>query len=229
MVPKNYVLHAEPGSITTTGHPVGFVVEGDPDNPDGRRVVSSPASGGQSSSTVDSNGDFSLHLDAPLDVGTPGEPHVLKILIRALGTRGDTVSLPVGSKDLRGGAKDSCGEDGLICLNGKNVPVQIVSVPAGSDIWRELAQRKTTTASGTLVDAVGMIRAAFEKKRTSAKGSILVLDVGHLGAVVTPRLIASYWETHGDPVAEFELREAWVIGATVRSSFQFVAPVGARR
>lgn len=179
--------------------------------------MSRPASGGQSSSTVDANGDFNLQLDAPLDNGRPGEWHVLKILLQALTARGDAVSLVEGSEDAR-------GEDGLICLNGETVPVQIVTVPAASSIWRELAQTHSATVSGTLTSAVDMIRAAFQKKQNWARGTILVLDVGHLGAVVTPRLIASYIEAYGEPVAEFQLRDAWVVGITARSSFGFSAP-----
>ena len=72
-------------------NPLVFVVKGDPNNPDGGRVVSSPASGGQSSSTVDANGDFSQQQGASLGVGTPGEPHVFKPLIEALGKLGNTV------------------------------------------------------------------------------------------------------------------------------------------
>jgi hypothetical protein len=156
------------------------------------------------------------------EIGRPGEWHVVKVLVQALCARGHTASL-------LGGAQDGRGEDGRISLNNRTFSVQVVSVPTEPKIWRELAQRSSTAASGTLDDAVKMFRAAFEKKRNLAKGTILVLDTTHIGAVVTRRLLEAYQQTHGDPVAEFELRDAWAIGPTVRSSFQFAVPVEARR
>jgi hypothetical protein len=67
---------------------------------------------------------------------------------------------------LRGGAEDSSGEDGLVSPNGKAVSIQIVSVPA----VERVGPAEIRNGIGAPIDAVGMIRTAFEKKRTSAKG-----------------------------------------------------------
>ena len=75
--PRSYVLKAESGKIRITGSPVGFVVEGPPDHPDGRRVDYRPAPGGQSVSQTDVTGTFQADLSGSLERGRSGERHVM--------------------------------------------------------------------------------------------------------------------------------------------------------
>lgn len=119
------------------------------------------------------------------------------------------------------GAVDANGEDGRLLVGDKQLTVQVVSIPADPRIWRELGRFGTSSTRGSLVDAIAIVRAAFEKKREIARGTLLVLNAAHLGAVVGPLLIAAYLDCHGDPVAEFTLAGAWLAGASAHSTFEF--------
>lgn len=60
--PRDHVLDAGPAEFRINVSPIGTVLEGSPDNPDGRRVDSRPASGGQSVSQTDAQGTFHTNL-----------------------------------------------------------------------------------------------------------------------------------------------------------------------
>jgi hypothetical protein len=211
--PTAYVLKAEPLEFRITGQPVGTVVEGPPDSPDGRRVDSRPASGGRSYSSTDRSGAFTADLSGPLDRGRSGEGRVLKVLTQALRARGEHVTPLVGGRDDR-------GEDGRLSINGQDVRVQIVSMPANPEFWKEFSVHDTAFRKGEREYAVRMVRQALLHKKDKAAGTLLALDAAHVGAVVGPRLVEAYVATHGDPEEEFSLVEAWIIGPTARSSFR---------
>ena len=84
-----------------TGYPIGTVVESPFGHPQGRYVISKPASGGQSDSKVDDNGTLHVDLSGSLDKGTPNEWHVKKILEQALKAEGNDVHQVVDPKDDR--------------------------------------------------------------------------------------------------------------------------------
>ena len=67
---SHYAIQAERGDFVVTGHPVGTVVEGAPDNAQGRAVDSAPGSGGRSYSIVDRAGTFIAELSEPLYRGS---------------------------------------------------------------------------------------------------------------------------------------------------------------
>ena len=190
-----------------------MVVEGDPTTAEGRRVDSRPASGGRSFTTIDSTGAFTAELSGPLARGRQGEEHALKILIQALRRRGDEVMLVTG-------ANDSQGEDALLSINRKRVPVQIISIPADATVWKELSSGQPTLRSGNIEEAIRLVREALLHKRDKAKGTLLVLDAAHIGAIVGRRLTEGYRAKHGDPEKEFPLVEVWIVGPTIRSSIR---------
>jgi len=208
-----YVLNAKPGEMRITGHPVGIVVEGPPESPNGRRVDSRPASGGCAYSITDGTGAFAAELSGPLDRGRRREGHALEVLIQALRARGDDVAPLSGSRDDR-------GEDGLLLINGNRVPVQFVSLPVDPSLWKELSSRDTASRSGTIQDAVQLVRQALSHKKGKAAGTILVLDAAHIGAIVGPSLVESYYAAFDDPEEEFSLIEAWIVGPTLRSAIR---------
>lgn len=207
-----YVLNAEAGSITITGQPVGMIVEGRPDAPEGRRVESRPASGGSSLSRTNGDGGFRVELSGALDKGRANERHALEILVEALRASGRDASLT--------GGRDERGEDGVVLLEGTRYVVQVVSVPANPAVWKTLSGSGRVEATGTIDDAVAMIREALEHKRDRAHGTILVLDAAHFGASIGPSLVQAYLSRYRDPRREFSLAEVWLVGPTPRSAFR---------
>jgi hypothetical protein len=211
---RQFHLNAEPGHYGISGQPIGTVIEGPPEAPDGRRVESRPASGGRSYSTTAKDGSFTAEVSGALDRGRTGESHALKILTQALRERGDEViEVP--------GACDDRGEDGLLVINGRRVVVQVVSLPVERGFWRELSFHGTAIRRGTSEEAVQLVRQALIRKAGKAVGTLLVLDATHFGAFISPSLVKAYQQAYGDPETEFALFEAWIVGPTARSAFRF--------
>ena len=123
-----YVMHLEPASLSIAGQPIGLVVEGPPDAPGGRRVVSTPASGGRL---------FSAHRCGRPRVqrrivrdsrqGSGQRVPSQEILVAALRAGGRNASLASGGRDDR-------GEDGVLMLDGTRVGLQVVSVPVAAKL-----------------------------------------------------------------------------------------------
>jgi hypothetical protein len=121
------------------------------------------------------------------------------VLIGVLRERGDRVGYgPI--------SRDDHGEDACLVINGRLV------------LWRELASTGTATIHGTGEDAVDLVREAVLHKTGKAKGTILVLDAGHIGAIVTGDFPERYRAKYGDPEEELGLVEAWIVGPTQRSA-----------
>ena len=209
--PRGYVLNAESGEFRIEGFPIGTVVEGSPDNPDGRQVDSRHASGGRSVSRTDAEGAFQADLSVPLDRGRDNEPRVMKVLAQALSEKGRDV-------DLVNGARDEDGQDGLLKIDGNRVEVQITLMPQDSQLWHELNTQRSSSRSGDQIAAVIWVRGALENKAESARGMLLALNASHFGAMVGPKLVDAYISMHGNPVDEFEFKDVWIIGPTVQSS-----------
>jgi hypothetical protein len=210
---RNFVLKAEPGVFKVTGFPIGTIVEGDPNNPIGRRVESRPASGGTADSSVAADGTFQASLSGPLDLGRKGERRVMKVLFNNLRERGADVHV-------EDDARDDFGEDGILVVDGRRTPVQIVTVPNSAAIWKDLNVNKTATLSGDLQAAVCILRDAVVAKSVKGKGTILALDVAHVGAMVNRALIDAYLAEFGDPVVEFSFSAVWLVGPSPRSTIE---------
>jgi hypothetical protein len=215
--PRAYVLNAGPGRFTVTGQPVGFILEGPPESAAGRRVELAPASGGRSYSRTDRTGAFTVELSGPLNKGCANQQRVLGVLVQALRERGSVASLVDGSHDDR-------GEDGLLDLDGRRVPVQVVSMPADQSVWAELSARGVVYRSGPFDAAVKMVRQSLVHKKGKAIRTLLVLDACHFAAIIGPSLVRAYHEAYGDPEVEFSLIEAWLVGPTARSAFRLGLP-----
>jgi len=209
--PTNHVLKPDTGHLGITGSPLGMLTEGPPDSTEGRLVDFKPASDGRSYSNTDPTGSFTADLSGPLVRGRQGEGRVLDVLAQALRARGEEVT-PVA------GGRDDQGEDGLLSINNHIVRIQIVSMPADSNVWKELAMDNAVTRRGTIDDAVQVVRETLVHKKDKAAGTLLALDAAHIGAIVGPRLVQAYQAAHGDPEEEFSLVEAWIIGPSARSS-----------
>jgi hypothetical protein len=117
-----------------------------------------------------------------------------------------------------GSAQDDRGEDEVLLVHGKKILLQCVSVPVDPTKWAELARQGQTQIEGSIDDAVALVRDALEHKRSSANGTLLLLDMAHLGAVVTPRLVRAYREAYPNPQTEFNVVEVWLVGPTTLST-----------
>jgi hypothetical protein len=176
-----------------------------------------PASGGRAYSRADSAGAFTAELSDPLYRGRLAEAHALKVLVQAIQARGDQCILLSSGRDDR-------GEDGLLSINGHQIPVQVVTLPAKQSLWKDLALQGTVVRQGTNQDAVELIRQALDHKKDKAAGTLLVLDAAHVGAIIGPSLVESYHAVYGDPEQEFSLVEAWIVGPTAKSSIRLGGP-----
>lgn len=198
------------GELGIKGSPLGMVVEGPPDSPKGRRVESSPSSGGRAYSRTDGTGRFVAELFVPLDRGRQGEKHAIEVLMQTLKARGDQVQLLPGGQDDR-------GEDARLLINGRTIYVQVVSIPVDPSFWKTLSTQGTALKEGACVD---LIRQALLHKKNKANGTILVIDAAQVGAIVGPALVNTYYRTYDDPEREFSLQEVWIAGPTVRSTIR---------
>lgn len=205
--------------VHVDGQSIGTTLEGPTGDGRARRIDSRPASGGRSYSRVDEAGAFLAKLTEPLDRGTAIEDAAVAVLLELLRARGDDVELEEGE------VEDHRGEDRMACLNDRHgVVLQVVTLPAEPLLWKELRARGTATTTGTMRDAVELVRGALLHKQHKASGAILVLAAAHLGAIVGSSLVAEYLAAYGDPEQEFQFAEVWIIGPTVRSSVRLVGP-----
>lgn len=212
-----YLLRAKSGAFKMTTFRAGITLDGDPSDPEGRRVESSPSSGGKARSKVEADGSFKVELSGDLHAGTSNEPRVLGILFEAFRAHGRIVqALP--------DARDDRGQDGRLQIGADDVWIQIVTVPDTDELWQELHREGSATVGGELKDAVAFVRSAIERKGPRHRGDLVVLDATHFGAPVTPRLVEAYRATHGDPEEEYGLWEAWIVGASKRSTFRLGGP-----
>ncbi len=209
--PRSYRITAESGKSEITGNPIGTVVESPPDHPDGRRVEYRPASGGRAVSDTDSAGSFTADLSAPLERGQSNEVHVMKVLVAALKEQGHEVSR-------KRGARDEDGEDGLLVVDGRQIVVQIVTMPVDPEVWKTLNACGAFLGAGDLRAQVDLVRGALERKANTAKGTLVALDAAHFGALVGRKLVDAYLAEYRSPVEEFSFLDVWIIGPTVRSS-----------
>jgi len=93
-------------------------------------------------------------------------------------------------------------------------------LPTDPSLWKDLALHGVGTIIGTREDAVQIVRQALNHKRERATGTILLLDAAHIGAILCPSLVKSYFAVFGDPEIEFSLNEVWIVGPTVRSTIR---------
>jgi hypothetical protein len=117
-----------------------------------------------------------------------------------------------------GGARDEHGEDARVRIGKREVVVQCVSLPVEPGSWRELAGQGEVRLSGTINDAVALLRDGLLHKANKAKSTLLVLDMAQIGALVSPALVRAYRARFSDPAVEFGFEQVWLVGPTTRSS-----------
>jgi hypothetical protein len=210
---RNFILRPEPGEFKITGFPIGMIIEGDPNNPQGRRVESRPAAGGSADSSINADGEFQATFSGKLARGRAGESQVTKVLFN----KWRELESDVRQDD---SARDDFGEDGIIVLNGRRLPLQIVTVPNSPAVWKDLNVNDAAALSGNLAVAVSLLRDAIIAKSLKARGAVLALDITHIAAIVNRKVIEQYLAFFGDPVAEFSFESVWLVGPTTRSTVE---------
>jgi hypothetical protein len=170
-----------------------------------------PASGGESESSVEEDGSFNARLVGRLDRGRSNEGRALKVLVQAMKAAGTEV-------ERVGGARDEHGEDARLRVGTREVVVQCVSLPVESRSWQELSEQGEVRLSGTNNEAVSLLREALLHKAQKAKGTLLLLDMAQIGALVSPALVRTYRERFPDPASEFGFEQVWLVGPTTGSS-----------
>jgi hypothetical protein len=98
--------------------------------------------------------------------------------------------------------------------------LQIVTVPNSPAVWKDLNVQKTAAVSGDQPTAVSLLRDAIVAKSVKAKGTVLALDLTHIGAIANRTLIEAYLAVFGDPAAEFSFEAVWLVGPTPRSTVE---------
>ena len=211
-------VHAVTAEIRVTTHRAGIVHEGDPSNPRGRSVSSTRPVGGTADSTIDETGVFAVSLQGPLELSDDNEPYVLKALrdrLRRNGRQAEVVKVSSTEREKR----DASGEDGRLMVDGTEVSVQVVTVPADASTWADVRRRGQSEILMSLDEFVGQVRAALEhKRRYSNHDTVLALDSTHFAAAVGPRLVDTYLEKFGDPEQEYGWAAVWVVGPSATST-----------
>jgi hypothetical protein len=197
-------------SVGTAPNPVGLILEGDPEDINGRRVHSSTATG-TSESAIQSDGSFNAELAGALERGRKAEPRALKVLASKLRDEGHEVRVEKG-------ARDAHGEDGILRIDGKRVVLQMITVPNDPDVWKRLHVAGAASIAGDRDTAVELLRAAILAKALKAKETVLVLDTSHVSAFVNNVLVEAYRAKYGDPRVEFGFEAVWIVAATARST-----------
>jgi hypothetical protein len=213
--PKCSEIDAAAFSVGITFHDIGTVAEQASEDGAGRRVDYRPAGGGTSLSATGADGSYRAELSGALPKGKAAEPHAQKVLMAALEAAGHDVALLRRNDD-----DDARGKDCVLLVDGKPCDVQLVTMPADSNLWKELSSKGSAATSGDLPDAVALVRTSLEKKKDWWKGCILALDAANLGALSSPAVVDAYLAAHGDPNTEFGFAQTWIVGPTVGSTFE---------
>jgi hypothetical protein len=177
---------------------------------DVQRLLTSSTRGATSSVKTDGM-RVSGQVGSPVDVGRPGEPRVLGLLLAMLRSAGHTV------KELQ--ASDGSGEDGLIEIDGQRLEIQIVSAPgSGHFLWSDVS-RGTATFDASTQEAAEWLHASVHSKFKLYAPSIrsqmlLAIDIGHFGVLATPEVLDEYLARFDDPSTTYGFGSVWLIGPT---------------
>lgn len=142
--------------------------------------------GTRSTSTLRPDG-VDLELAGTKGIGSSGDSIVVGYVAQSLISDGFHVEHRSGD--------DSRGEDGVLVINGSQVPVQCVTAPLSPKFYQEASIRSAQTsvtlevAKGWLDQAIGTKAAAYNAAMKLK--TILAIDVRHVGVLAEVSLIDS--------------------------------------
>lgn len=198
--PRSYSLKAETGFYNVTGHPVALILVGTD------RIEVNDFSG-TSTMNLQPDGTLNVLINGRVRRGTSNEESVLKVLRSALEV---TVGMPV---ELIPG-EDARGEDGKLRFGGQTYVAQVVTVPSGRDIGKEIASGKFEIRLTEQL-AVDWISGSIEHKTSIAPmdrpRTILALDVRHVGMLCEPSLVEKMLRERPN-IAQLGFAQIWLVG-----------------
>src|SRR5690242_2759867 len=125
------------GELLLMGERPGTVL-GDPNNH--WLKVNAPTGSRSESSLVD--GRVRTTVEGPVDVGERGEPRVRDMLVSVMLSAGAAVAWRPGV--------NANGEDAILIIAGKEVPLQITTAPPDPGFWQQQAQLGSATTDVTV-------------------------------------------------------------------------------
>lgn len=195
---------------TYTGYAPTIIVSG-PEQGSGDTVTTVSAPEARSQARISSGGTVSLTIEGPPGLGTPGEHRVAKTIRARLQREGVTVSVR--------SAVDADGVDRWIDTPHGSYPLQVISVPRDTDLWRQ-GSRGSGTKTVAMLGAMAWIEDSIQHKVTRTppadrRNMILALDALHVGPLGEGAVVASYLSQYGSPTARFGFASVLLVGATV--------------
>lgn len=165
---------------------------------------------GTSVSRIAADGEISLVLQAPENVGRSGETRVAKHLRAWLEHEGWQAEFRPG--------EDGAGEDRRLKLGAGDYIAQIVTVPSAPRLWAD-AKRSSAETTVSTEGAVGWIYESINMKvaktaRQDRENMILVLDARYANPLTEPSVIDAYLSKHGDPSELHSFAGVCVVGST---------------
>lgn len=157
--------------------------------------------GASSSSEFDPLRGFTLSAVGRSDVGTRGEPQVVRILVKHFARQG-LPAKEVKPRDPQERRRwDAAKIDAKLRIGSDEFDVQITAVPGDAEHWA-LASRGHATRTGDVRGAAKLIQVSIDRKRNAASARmILALDARHAAVVVEAEVIAEYAKNFGEPGA----------------------------
>jgi len=162
------------------------------------------ADGGRKYSTTTQTGNRSVAASGPEGVATKyigradqkyvRERRVERCVAAWLIRRGHTVDVAGIAKEDH--SHDQRGADGVLTVDSDPVELQVVTIPADGDLWRDAAQQGHAEQSRTWDEWVRCVSEAIEGKRAKyppevRQAMLLALDAEHVGPLIaSPEVLA---------------------------------------
>lgn len=189
---------------------VGTVI--DTSSEDEQCIKYTSPTGAQSKASLIGN-FLTISVKPPVDIGRLGESRVLACIKNNFKKLGRNLKEPKDNEQ----AKDDCGEDGVLIIDGNRVALQIVTINPDKKFWRNVANGAGEANVGILEvlkwinDAISM-KAFYEInfKRTM----LLAIDVGHIGVIASDKVGTYYLQVYGDPTIQYGFGGVWLVGPT---------------
>lgn len=188
------------GYCSVVGYPVALIL-----NSEGRVEVNDFS--GVANGQLNADGTIEVTIHGKLRRGTANEESVLKILRAAIAVAtGAEVSIEAG--------EDHRGEDGRLTVGGLSYAVQIVTVPVGRDLGKEIASGNFNIWL-TDESAVSWISDAIEHKLTIAVPDrpriVLALDARHVG-ILSDQSIVEKVRVQKPEIVSYGFAQIWLVG-----------------
>lgn len=200
----------------------------DENQPEGRRITHTPATGARSVSQLTTSGVVG-HVAPPVDAGAKSELRVFNSVLRYLrqlyGEEVLAVDTPPPPEQAQRN-RDATGEDGKLRIAGVEVPIQTTVLVPDQKFYQRVSRGGAEVAASHADAATWLHQQIMQKIDTNyadAEGMILAVDLSHFGALAMPAVVDAYRQAYPD--------EKQVFGAVllVGPLYDLVVPLGRSR